>query len=82
MASNPNYPKRLPDFDQLPREVDGPPQDELIETDAYEDAGETADVDVPPLRSPVDVRVSRPTPTETKTAVEPPERGDIEAPYQ
>jgi hypothetical protein len=67
---NPEYPQRTPDPDELPNDVDGNPEDGLVDNAAnYNDAGETEDVDMPERREPVDVRVSRPAPIETKTAI-------------
>lgn len=71
------YPNRYPDFGSLPPDRDGRPQNELVESDSYEDQGETADVDLPPMRRPIDVRPSRPELIETKEPYNPPSPGDI-----
>jgi hypothetical protein len=62
-----NYPQRNPDPEDLPSDTDGDPEDGLVDNDAnYNEAGETDAVTMPPRRAPVDTRVSRTAPTETK----------------
>jgi hypothetical protein len=68
-AASTSTPRRIPGFDQLPPERDGSPQEneELIDISDSSEAGLTHEVDAPQFRAPVDCRVSRPSPVETKT---------------
>ncbi len=76
MSNNPHprdYPKRTPHPDNLPPDPYVAPEDGLVEVDEHEDAGETADVDLPPMRTPVDCR--QPTPAPDSNNYEPPNQG-------